>query len=129
MKNIFRFALLFVFVVLLAVSADAKQYRVAVIADSERDDFVYLIDAVNGELTKIFSEKDIVLLEKTNAALRPFEDESAIQALIYKALRNEKYDAVLTLGPVSSHLCASMRIFRKPVIAAHIVNEIGRAHV
>ncbi|OQB49440.1 MAG: outer membrane channel protein [bacterium ADurb.Bin157] len=122
MKNIFRFALLFVFVVLLAVSADAKQYRVAVIADSERDDFVYLIDAVNGELTKIFSEKDIVLLEKTNAALRPFEDESAIQALIYKALRNEKYDAVLTLGPVSSHLCASMRIFRKPVIAAHIVN-------
>ncbi|MDD3000863.1 MAG: TolC family protein [Candidatus Riflebacteria bacterium] len=122
MKNIFSFVLPFVLVLFFAVSADAKQYKVSVIADSERDDFAYLIDSINTELSKIFSEKDIVLLEKTNVTSNQFEDESAIQALIYKALRNEKCDAVMALGPVSSHLLASMRIFKKPVIAAHIVN-------
>lgn len=112
----------FCLLIIINTPAFSKAYRVGVITDKEKNNYCWLTEKITQELAKAMPSNHSVILENVGKASSSFEDEAAIQALILDTLKNPNYDAVLALGPISSHTLASMRVFKKPALATHIIN-------
>jgi len=107
--------------ILLGTCLSAKSLRVAVISDGEDAAVHELIAATSEELKKLLLETDMVDFDKNLYRSGGFDVEN-IKKAIGELSNVKELDAILAIGPVSSHLLADGQKFKRPVMAAQILN-------
>ncbi|HNX74361.1 MAG TPA: TolC family protein [Candidatus Rifleibacterium sp.] len=108
-------------ILMFAAGLSAREIRVGVVADGLTDNTRTLLNAMDAEIKKLVPDTDQVIFAESMVKNGNWQVES-IKAAIDELLKSSDVDAVLTLGPIASHLVAHYEKLAKPVFAAHIIN-------
>lgn len=103
------------------VEAFALTINVAVVTDGESAAETTLLKSLKAELDKLATDYDDIIISDTLNYSGNF-DKASIEEAINKAFAAKKADAVLCLGPLSSHLLCQRKEISKPAFAAQILN-------
>ena len=101
-----------------SLAAQARPARVAVVLDQEIPRFQPQIAAFQREVLGFFRPGEITLVDP----LAGDGTAAGVQRVIERALRDSSLAAVVTLGPMGSHLLARSGVPARPAIAATIVD-------
>ncbi|MGM0599432.1 MAG: TolC family protein [Candidatus Rifleibacteriota bacterium] len=97
------------------------QFKVAVVFDGPSEKNSNLVDKISDELSKLVTGYDRIVFPK-NYHLSGDWNKTKIELQLNKALASKEIDAVISLGPVSSHLLCQKNFIRKPAFAAQVLN-------
>jgi outer membrane protein TolC len=99
----------------------ADQFKVAVVFDGPAEKNSQLINNIEQELAKLVTGYDRIVFPK-NYRLNGNWKKTNIELQLNKALSASEINAVISLGPVGSHLLCRKGFIRKPAFAAQILN-------
>ena len=122
-KSVFikSFLMGFLFVFVFNNLLFAAQFKVAVVFDGPSERNVELVNKIKDELSKLVTGYDkIAFPEKYR--LNGNWKKTSIELQLNKALAASEINAVISLGPVGSHLLCQKSFVRKPAFAAQLLN-------
>ena len=99
----------------------ARTLRVGIVFDGPSDNTLNFVRDIEEELPNTLLDNDKVVFPNDSRVAGKF-DVKKIRAGITQLMGDKNVDAVLAIGPVASHLIATLDKYSKPVIAAHIYN-------
>lgn len=103
----------------------AETLQVALVIDADNEFSQGLRANLKAELEKLATAYDEILLPE-ELVFRGNADPLEVKKALESALNHKKSDAVVCLGPVSSHLLARQKDLKKPVFAAFIINAAAQ---
>ncbi len=119
-RNIRLIAALFLFVGISSLSF-AKTLKVGIVFDGPSDTTLNFVHDIEEELPNTLLANDKVIFPNESRVAGKF-DVTIIKAGLNQLINNKNVDAILAIGPVASHLAATLDKYPKPVVAAHIYN-------
>ncbi len=99
----------------------AKTLRVGIVFDGPSDNTLTFVHDIEEELPNTLLANDKVVFPLDSRIAGKF-DVNKIKVGLNQLMSEKNVDAVLAIGPVASHLAATLDKYSKPVIAAHIYN-------
>lgn len=119
-RNIRFIATFFLFVGISSFGF-AKTLRVGIVFDGPSDNTLGFVREIEEELPNTLHTNDKVIFPTDIRVAGKF-DVNKIKIGLVQLMGNKNVDAILSIGPVASHLAANLDNYSKPVIAAHIYN-------
>ena len=119
-RNIRLIAAFFLFVGISSLGF-AKTLKVGIVFDGPSDNTLNFVREIEEELPNTLLANDKVVFPDDIKVAGKF-DVNKIKTGISLLMDNKNVDAILAIGPVASHLIATLDKYPKPVIAAHIYN-------
>ena len=119
-RNIRLIAAFFLFVGISSLGF-AKTLKVGIVFDGPSDNTLNFVREIEEELPNTLLANDKVVFPDDIKVAGKF-DVNKIKTGISQLMDNKNVDAILAIGPVASHLIATLDRYPKPVIAAHIYN-------
>ncbi len=116
-----RLAVILIMLLGIGSSSFAKNLRVGIVFDGPSDNTLTFIQSIEEELPNTLLDNDKVLFPCDLRVAGKF-NINVIKAGLAQLMTNKNVDAILAIGPVSSHIAATLDKYPKPVIAAHIYN-------
>ena len=99
----------------------SKTLRVGIVFDGPSDNTLNFVQDIEEELPNTLLNTDKVVFPNDSRVAGKF-DVNKIKVGISQLMNDKNVDAILAIGPVASHLIATLDKYPKPVIAAHIYN-------
>ena len=123
MRKLYNIRLLAIFLFVFGISYTgfSKTLNVGIVFDGPSDNTLTFVQSIEEELQNTLSKEDKIIFSKENRVAGKF-DTNKIKDGISKLMNEKKVDAILTIGPVASHIAANLEKYSKPVVAAHIYN-------
>ena len=99
----------------------AKTLKVGIVFDGPSDNTLNFIHDIEEELPNTLLANDKVIFPNEARVAGKF-NINTIKNGINQLIADKNVDAILAIGPVASHIAATIDKYPKPVIAAHIYN-------
>ena len=117
-RNI-RLSALFLMFLGISFPGLAKTLNVGIVFDGPSDSTLAFVSSINDELPNALSSDDEVVFKEKFAGKF---DTNQIKSGLTKLMNDKSIDTVIAIGPVASHIAATLDKYNKPVIASHIYN-------
>ncbi len=114
-----RLSALFLMFLGISFPGYTKTLNVGIVFDGPSDNTLAFVSSINDELPNALSSDDEVVFKEKFAGKF---DTNQIKSGLTRLMNDKTIDTVIAIGPVASHIAATLDKYSKPVIASHIYN-------